>query len=381
MTEATAQRALHLTPASMIPTVRQRWLWEDLIPLGTVTAFAGRGGEGKSTLALHVAACANRGELPGDLHGTGVPTLIISHEDDWGRVMNPRLIAAGANLDHIVKLSIGMTIDAHTLDTVPMLPLDINLIRQAVDETGARLIIVDPISSTIDGDLYKLADVRRALDPLVMLAQELDIAIVAIMHFAKGTGHASDKIAGSHAFRDAVRSALIFATDEETGRRIITIDKGNYSEARGRSFAFNLRSVDVPTDDGATTSVAAVEWLGDSDVSVGDIINRAPDDEDRSESDEAADWLVGYLESQGGSAERADILKAAKAQHFSDKIIRRAREKAHVHTKRIGFPAKTVWSLAAVEPTGAQSRPSPENGHDWSRLGHDWTADAESVSA
>ncbi len=206
------QRDLLLTPASQIPTRRQAWLWAGRIPLGTTTIFAGRGGEGKSTFALYLAALINKGELDGDLHGTAYPVLIISHEDDWSTVMNPRLISAGANLDHVYQVRVRMTVDEITSETVPAFPLDLQLSRDAVEQTGAKLIIVDPITSTISGDLHKVTDVRRSLDPLTQLAQDLELAVIGIMHFNKGTGNASDKLSGSHGFRDAVRSVLLFAT-------------------------------------------------------------------------------------------------------------------------------------------------------------------------
>src|SRR5690606_16188837 len=135
-------------------------------------------------------------------------------------------------------------------------------------QTGAKLVMIDPIPSTIGGDLHKVADVRRALDPLAVIAQELDVAIVGVMHFNKGGGSASDKLSGSHAFRDAVRSVMLFATDDETEQRIVTIDKSNYSTARGSSFAFNLVSETVYTDDGHQTEVGRVEYLGDTDLDV-----------------------------------------------------------------------------------------------------------------
>jgi len=346
----TDSRELILTPAALIPTKRQRWLWQDIIPLGTVTAFAGRGGEGKSTFALHVAASAYRGELPGDLHGIPVTTLIVSHEDDWGRIMNPRLIAAGASLDHVYQLTVRMTIDGSTHETVPALPLDIALIRQAVHETGARILIIDPITSTIGGDLYKLADVRRALDPLVQLAQELDIAVVAIMHFAKGAGNASDKIAGSHAFRDVMRSTLLFATDDETEHRILTVDKGSYSRSQGQSYAFRLRSVDVPTDDGDMTNVAKVEFLGDSDLSVSDIINRpAPGDNEHEDRNAAQAFVLDYLHGRPDfEAPAADVIRAGRAAGFSDQEMKDARRRCRnprVASQKSSYGAGWVWAV------------------------------------
>lgn len=358
--------------------MRPKWLWAARIPSGTITIFAGRGGEGKSTFALYLTALLNAGKLDGDHQGSNVPVLIISHEDDWGTVMVPRLKAAGADLDLVYKMSVETVIDQTTLEQVPAFPMDGDKLRDAIRQTGAKLVIIDPIPSTIGGDLHKVADVRRALDPLAVIAQELEVAIVGVMHFNKGGGSASDKLSGSHAFRDAVRSVMLFATDDETGQRIVTIDKSNYSTARGDSFAFNLVSESVYTDDGQQTEVGRVDYLGDTDLDVESIINRIPDGEGASESEDAAAWLYDYLLSVGGSAAKKDVDKAARAEGYSEKVLRRAREKAKVETSRQGFPSTTIWTLSApVTPSGAQSSPVTRvgtTGHEWARVGELATA-------
>lgn len=362
MTATEHPRQLRLTPAALIPTRRQRWMWEGRIPLGTATVFAGRGGEGKSTFALYLASLLNKGELPGDLRGHQSDVLIISHEDDWGTVMNPRLVGAGANLHAIHKLTVDTVVDDITAETIPALPLDLGLIRQAVRQTGARMLIIDPITSTISGDLHKVADVRRALDPLTALAQELDIAVIGIMHFNKGTGNASDKLSGSHAFRDAVRSLLLFATDEETGQRVVTVDKSNYSQQRGSSFAFNLISSPVYTDDGNTTEVGTVQFLGDTDVSVNDIINRGVGEE--SDGEDAETWLTSFLIDAGGSAPAKQIMNAAVSDGFSKATIQRVGKRV-CDKSSSGFQGSWTWTLRQGSHQGSQgSHPSERENYE-----------------
>ncbi|KJL35464.1 AAA family ATPase [Microbacterium azadirachtae] len=358
-------RRLQLTPASKIPSRRQRWLWANRIPLGTATVFAGRGGEGKSTFALYLAAQLNRGELVGDLTGVKADVLIVSHEDDWATVMNPRLLGTGADLDAVHRLAVETTIDEITAETIPALPLDITLIREAVHATGARLLIIDPITSTIGGDLYKVADVRRALDPLTSLAQELDIAVIGIMHFNKGGGNASDKLSGSHGFRDAVRSVLLFATDEETGQRVVTVDKSNYSQERGASFAFNLVSMTVSTDDGAETQVGSVQFLGDTDVTVSDIINRTTDADAPDDRNAAQAFLLDYLRGRvEKEAAAADVLKAGRAAGFSDTDLKNARRRCRdprIESQKSGFGSGWVWAISYEGVTeGVQGATSHE---------------------
>lgn len=215
-------------------------------------------------------------------------------------------------------------------------PLDIDLIRNAITETDAALIIIDPLTSTLEGNLYHAHDVRHALNPLLALAQETQTSIIGIQHVRKGQGNASDKTAGSHAFRDISRSLLQFARDEDNDQTIVTIDKSNYGTSTGNSFAFRLKSVDIETDDGEMTSVAIVEDLGESSISVSDVWNREHEADDGGEKTEIETFILEVLIENGGSAKSKDVLKASQGQ-YSESQITKARVRAGVQTKRLGF--------------------------------------------
>jgi hypothetical protein len=152
----------------------------------------------------------------------------------------------------------------------------------------------------------------------------------------KGQGNASDKTAGSHAFRDISRSLLQFARDEDNDQTIVTIDKSNYGTSTGNSFAFRLQSIEVATDDGEMTSVAIVENLGESSISVSDVWNREHEADDGGEQSEIETFILEVLIENGGSAKTKDVLKASQGQ-YSESQINKARVRAGVRTKRIGF--------------------------------------------
>ena len=179
--------------------------------------------------------------------------------------------------------------------------------------------------------------------------------VSGVVHFNKGTGNASDKLSGSHAFRDAVRSVLLFATDDETGQRVVTIDKSNYSQARGESFAFNLVSETVLTDDGEETEVGRVEYLGETELSVSDIINRQPGgEEDRDDRNAMERHIYEYLFECGGSAEAKDVIRSGLAQGFKEtdlKSARRRMKNPKIITQRLGFGkgARYVWAMGDME--------------------------------
>jgi hypothetical protein len=137
---------------------------------------------------------------------------------------------------------------------------------------------VDPILSVMDGDSIKTNDVRRNLDPLAQLARELDLAVILVHHWNKGSGNARNKISGSHAFTDTVRSSMVLDVDEETGNRILTVDKSNYA-ANLPSYAYDIDTVSIATDDGEKTTVGRARPLGESVLTVHDIIARRQSDD------------------------------------------------------------------------------------------------------
>ena len=179
------------------------FLWDGMIPAGCVTILAGQGGVAKSTFSLWLAGQLTRGTLPGIHYGQPQRVLMVSHEDSLAEVVKPRAVANGVDVALVGQLGIYSREVGATL--VPRLPSDLDALRQAIDESGAKVIIIDPVASTIEGDTDKVVDVRAALDPLNALGHELGVSFIAIAHLKKGGGAGSDLISGSHAYRDAAR--------------------------------------------------------------------------------------------------------------------------------------------------------------------------------
>lgn len=338
-------KSLLLTPMSMVKSKRQEFLDAGrLIPIGAPVVFAGRGAVGKSTYALDFAAKVSTGTLEGAYFGTPRTVLLIQHEDDPATQVKPRLQAAGANLDNILTVHVKTVIDGFETSEMPYLHEDMDKVRQAIEETDAALVIIDPLTSTVAGDLNKVQDVRRALNPLQALAMGYGLAVIGLMHVKKGQAASSDKTSGSHAFRDVCRGLFLFARDENTGHRVVTIDKANYSDREGTSFAFDLVSTDVPTDDGDVTSVARVELLGESEVSVTDIWSREDATGDGEEGTEAELWLKTHLRDRGGQAKAADIKRAAISDGFNWRTLQRAGQKL-CEKASTGFQGEWMWTL------------------------------------
>jgi hypothetical protein len=345
-----SERTLILTPLETVKTRKQEFLdSECVVPMGTLTLFAGRGGEGKTALILDYAARVSTGKLPGDYFGRPRMVLIVSHEDDLETQLVPKLQAAGARLENIRQVSIGVKLDDGIKSkNAPSLLKDLAIIRQAIEDTDAALIIFDPLITSIGGDGNKLQDVRRALDPLLGLLHETEIACIGVAHLNKGSGNnAGDRMGGSAGFRDICRSLLLFATDQDSGERICTQDKSSYAANGTGSFKFRLVSKDVPTDDGRSTSVAVVEHLGSSTMSVSDIWAQEREQHTTGRPS-AQTWLREYLESVGGSGLQKEIVAAGEPEGYGVRVLQVARERLGLKIAGGGPGNPSRWSLPDV---------------------------------
>lgn len=347
-------RHAQLIEAASTRMVRPRFLDYPLIPSGVLTLIAGRAGVSKSTLSINRAALATRGRLKGDYEGHPV-NVCFSGIEDSASMQKARLIAADANLTRVKFLTITDTRNGTSVETGLSIPRDLPEIRDLLKDAGIRLWVIDPITSCIPGDTNKRDDVRAALDPLAALASDLDIAIVGILHFNKGGGYASDKVSGSHAFRDAVRSLILVSKDDETGDVVMTVDKSNYTTAAGTSFSYALSSRDVQDDEGQSMSVPVVTGLMPTERTVNEIINRnmtPAQDVPRTSADEVIDWLTDYL--RAGPAAFREIMKDARAEGFTGRQLTNARQKAEdpwivtvPDPKHKGRGQRRLWMLSA----------------------------------
>lgn len=301
-----SERKLQITPLSTVKMERQQWAVQDQIPLGVLTILAGTAGIAKSTILAWYVARLTHGELDGDLHGQKTAVAIISGEDDTSKVLVPRLAVAGADLALVSSMSTVAVTNADGDDWIssPNLSDDLRDIRAALIESGARLLIIDPIISLMAGDSHRLEDVRRNLDPLATVAAELNIAIICVAHFNKGGGNASDKVSGSHAFRDIARSLLLLAVDEETDERILTVEKSNYSAVKP-SVAFQVESVSVDLGNGEFATVGRANSVGPSDLTVQDLLRR-----EQTVLGERSSELINYVNDHPEGLRAEDVATA-----------------------------------------------------------------------
>jgi hypothetical protein len=346
------RRSLRLATAAGIRMRPTKWLWNGRLALGTFALLGGREGIGKSTLVLDEAAQITRGTLPGEFFGKPRGVVVVAAEDPWEQVIVPRLMAAGADLNLVFR------VDVMTADGIPgslNLPADVPALADLIEEHGAVLVILDPLLSRLDPalDTHKDAEVRRALEPLVALADRTNSVVLGLIHVNKGLStDPLSMLMASRAF-PAVARAVLFAMldpDDET-RRLLGQPKNNLGRTDLPTLSFTIEGVRVGEIDGETVWATRIVWGADIDRGIRELIQSASEGpEDRTAAGEAADWLEDYLDSVGGYADSPDVKREGARAGHAESALRRARPKAHVSTVSHGYPRRTFWCLPGRSP-------------------------------
>lgn len=333
-------RHLQLTLASEVVMRRLRFLWQDRIVMGALTLLAGREGLGKSTVAVDIAAQITRGTLTGELFGTPRTVIYVNTEDARDLTIVPRLVAAGADLDRVAF------VDAVTRnqESPLVLPLDTARLESIIADLNAALVVLDAATSAIDSSLDGDRDrqMRQGLEPIGQLAARTGCSVLGIVHFGKReSGDTGKLILGSIAWSQVARSVLAVARDDETGQIIVTATKANLAPGDAPSLAAQLVPAIVETEDGPT-SVGRVQWIGETTRRAQELLAASSDPEERSRIEEAVEWLREYFSDpdRGGAAGAKDVLRAAQADGFNDRLMQRARKRAGVRTGK----GKTGWT-------------------------------------
>ena len=211
-----------------------QWLWHPYIPFGKLTIIQGDPGEGKTTLALRLAAaCATGNPLPGMESMEPFNVIYQSAEDGMGDTIKPRLMEAGADLDRVLSI----------VEEKKQLSLLDERIEKAIREYSARLMILDPIQGYIGNqvDMNRANEIRTVLKSVASVAERTGCAIVLIGHLNKAKGSSSAyRGLGSIDFRATARSVLLIGRlKSDQNVRVIVHDKSSLAP-EGKSLAFGL---------------------------------------------------------------------------------------------------------------------------------------------
>lgn len=374
-----ASRSLaSVTPAPV------RWLWKGWLPIGKVSLFEGDPDVGKSTVTIDWAATVTTGRqwpqtVIGDkvLVSQGDPAgvLLVGAEDGYEDTVVPRLIASGADLNRVHALE--RPLDS-TGKPVPFtIPDDIAWLRQAVEESEAKLVVIDPITACLPENTKHGVDaeIRRILQYLSDLAAERDCAIVLIRHFNKASGmSAKHRGGGSIAYTAVVRSVLSAAVLKEPGAHdethAIARAKGNLSK-EPRAIGYSLVKApdhpDLPTPEDDELGVSVVSWGGPLDMNADQLVGadgaKAADARKRAPLRDECEALLRELLADGPMKAEEAIAKTRDAVGCSAKPVKDAANVIGVVREAVRVDGRVdcwTWRLPLLKVQRGQMDREPE---------------------
>lgn len=290
------------------------WLWYPYIPYGKITIIQGDPGEGKTTLALRLAALLSKGEaLPyEDTEREPVKIIYQTAEDGLEDTIKPRLEAAEADCTQIKVID----------ESEAALSMLDERIEKAIIEVGARVVILDPIQAYVGANINmnNANEVRNVMAQLGRIAEKYDCAILLVGHMNKGSGNKSSyRGLGSIDFQAAARSVLIVGRiKEEPETRVVCHTKSSLAP-EGKSIAFRLDK-----DNG-------FEWIGEYDISADELLNG---DGKGQKSRKAKEFLLEIL-ADGGMSQKKILEEAAK-RGIKGKTLRNAKSELEVDSVKRG---------------------------------------------
>lgn len=212
---ADGEGASHLGRLVSAKSVRRRrvdWLWPGFIAFGGLAFLTGDAGVGKGLFEADLIARLSRGrKFPDGGRAPRTATLVYSKEENLETTLVPRLRAARADLGRVSFARPAGARNGAKPVRLMALPQGIEHVRRFAIQSHARLIIFDPIFQFLPSgaDTNSETAVFDALEPLVELSQELNLAVLCLRHPNKKTDISGIyRMMGSGAFGQIPRTII-----------------------------------------------------------------------------------------------------------------------------------------------------------------------------
>jgi hypothetical protein len=253
-------------------------------------------------------------------------------------------------------------------------------------------MVLDPLLTMVNTklDTHKDAEVRRALEPIVRLAQETGASLIGLIHVNKANeGDLSNRVMGSKALVAVPRAVLFCAkyqrieenTDwgEDEGMPQFASPSGHHEFIFGQvknnlaatitsSVKYHMETEIVGHDDKRNKDIRT------SRLVTGEVLGRSIEDivmeqekrraATKTQGGRGAAWLVGYLRGKG-EVTRDAVFAAAKDAGISKKAVYAGKDELgdRLIVRRLPVvPSRTTWELREEgEAGGATAKDaSPE---------------------
>jgi len=328
------------------------WLWPGWLARRKLHILAGAPGQGKTTIALALAATLTvGGRWPDGTRCAAGNVVVWSGEDDPGDTLVPRLHAMDANMARVFFVT-AAHVDGELQPFDPA--RDMLQLMAAVERVGdVGLLVVDPVVSAVAGDSHKNTEVRRALQPLVDLGASIGAAVLGITHFGKGTAgrDPTERVVGSMAFgavaRVVMAAAKVKGQQDDEDRRILVRSKSNIGPDDG-GFEYHLAQRELSAYPGVIAS--CIEFGASVEGTARELLAEAEVDSDiEGDSGDVDDFLRGLLADGPASAKQVKV--DADGAGYAWRTVQRAAQRMGIDRRKEGMRGGWVWSLTVVQPT------------------------------
>jgi KaiC/GvpD/RAD55 family RecA-like ATPase len=339
--------------ASEIEAEPIQWLWPGRIAARKLTVIDGDPGTGKSTLTIDIAAKVSTGTPFPDGETCSLGTaILVTAEDGPADTIKPRLEVAGADLSRVVVLSPSLAGGGGLVE----LPKDLAVLEENVLKVKATLIVLDPFSAFLGGDVdgYKDQDIRKIMTMLSAMAERCACAVVLIRHLGKGDkSNALYRGLGSVGVIAAARAGFVVAHDPTDGsypgRRVFCATKSNLAPL-APALAFRLIA-------DPQRKVARVEWCAEPVSITADELLASVDGKQERGLGDAVALLTEQL--KDGPKLATVIEQIAQEAAVSQRTLQRARSYMKIQSKKASGALNAGWILSLL--TCRNCEPDREN--------------------
>ena len=299
------ENALKLIRMDEVEATEIDWLWYPYIPFGKITVIQGDPGDGKTTTVLAIAAAVTTGSALPESKAAAEPMSVIfqTAEDGLEDTVKPRLIQSGADCGRVIVID----------ESEKELSLSDFRIEQAIDQTAAKLFILDPLQAYLgaDVDMLRANEIRPILKRISAIAEKTGCAIVVIGHFNKGASKSQYRGLGSIDIQAAARSVLTVGRIKgKPYTRAIVQGKNNLAP-EGQAIGFEL------------DPAAGFRWIGTLPITIDELLSGVMPGKD-STYDRAVDFLKDEL---AGCEKTASYLYGKAAEEaISERTLRSAKQ-------------------------------------------------------
>lgn len=237
------------------------WLIPGLIARGEMSLIGADGGTGKGIYYSQLIAAVTTGKQNDffqDPPKAPGKVLILSGEDDPRKVLRPRLLAAGADLDRVEVV----TSESYYSKNGAMLTICSEGLKRKIEKMKPDLVINDPLQAFLPSDVQMCNrnEMRGAITPFKSFCTAVNAAGLTVCHTNKKSNVAGrQRLSDSSDLWDLSRCVIMLGYSKADEAVYASVEKNSYA-AKPMTTLFTIEGKQV---NGVKTAVAVYKGRTD----------------------------------------------------------------------------------------------------------------------